>query len=129
MSNGAISILAFGVYLCSGGLLLLFAPDQVCRLLSMAPPQGAWIRIVGMLILILAFYCWRAAREEDMAFMRWTVYTRPTTILFLSWFVARGWIEPVVLVFGAVDLAATVWTLVTISGRRFSGTGQSREDR
>jgi hypothetical protein len=124
VSGAAISTLAFGAYLCSGGLLLLLAPNQVCRLLSMAPPQGAWIRIVGMLFLILAFYCWRAAREENIPFIRWTVYTRPTTILFLLWFVARGWIEPVVLIFGVVDVAATIWTFVTINGGRFRGTGR-----
>ena len=118
MSSAAISVLAFGAYLCSGGLMLLLAPNQACRLLAMAPPQGAWIRIVGMLFLILAFYCWRAAREENIPFIRWTVYTRPTTMLFLLWFVARGWIEPVVLIFGVVDVAASVWTLVAISGRR-----------
>jgi len=118
VSRAAVSILAFGAYLCGGGLLLLVAPNQVCALLSMAPPQGAWIRITGMLLLILAFYCWRAAREENLAFIRWSLYTRPTTTVFLLWFVIRGWIEPVVLIVGALDAAASVWTLVAINGRK-----------
>jgi hypothetical protein len=118
VSRAAVSILVFGAYLCGGGLLLVLAPNQVCELLAMARPDGPWIRITGMLFLILAFYCWRAAREENLAFIRWSIYTRPTTILFLLWFVSRGWIEPVVLVFGALDAAASVWTLVAINGRR-----------
>ena len=39
-------------------------------------------------------------------------------MLFLFWFVARGWIEPVVLIFGALDVAAAVWTLAAINRRR-----------
>ena len=90
MSRAAISIFVFGAYLCAGGVALLATPNQVCRLLAMARPEGPWIRITGMLFLILAFYCWRAAREENLSFIRWSVYTRPTTVLFLLWFVARG---------------------------------------
>ena len=117
MTGAAVSILVFGAYLCAGGVLLLAAPNQVCRFLAMAPPEGAWIRITGMLFLILAFYCWRAAWEENLSFIRWSVYTRPTTIVFLLWFVARGWIEPKVLIFGAADVAAAAWTIVALSRR------------
>ena len=110
MSRAAASLLAFGAYLALGGLLLIFVPAQMCRLLAMAAPQGAWIRITGMLMLFLGFLCLRAAREEERSFMRWSLYTRSSTTLFLAWFVARGWIEPVVLVFGVIDLLAAAWT-------------------
>jgi hypothetical protein len=114
VSRAAVSILAFGAYLASGGILLVLFPTQICRILSISPPEGAWIRMTGMFFLILAFYCWRAAKEEERSFMRWSLYTRPTTILFLAWFVASGWIEPIVLVFGVVDLLATAWTLAAL---------------
>jgi hypothetical protein len=114
VSAAAISILAFGAYLCAGGLLLLLAPEAVCRALAMAVPQGPWIRITGMLFLILSAYCWRAAREENTRFMVWSLYTRPTTIVFLAWFVAAGWVEPIVLAFGAVDVAASAWTMIAL---------------
>jgi hypothetical protein len=114
VSGTAISMLAFALYLCAGGVLLLFVPGRVCAALSMAPPQDPWIRITGMLFLILAFYCWRAAREEDARFVRWSVYTRPTTLAFLLWFAAAGWIEPILLLFGIVDLIATAWTMLTM---------------
>jgi hypothetical protein len=114
MSRAAVSILAFGVYLASAGVLLIFVPRQMCRILSIAQPEGAWIRIIGMLFLFLAFYCWRAAREENASFIHWTLFTRPTTLLFLAWFVASGWLEPIVLVFGVIDLVATGWTFVAI---------------
>ncbi|MQA30918.1 MAG: hypothetical protein GEU82_13970 [Luteitalea sp.] len=129
MSGAAVSMLAFALYLCAGGLLLLLAPHRLCALLSMAAPQGPWIRITGMLFLILAFYCWRAAMEDDARFVRWSVYTRPSTIVFLGWFVAAGWIEPVVLLFGALDLMATAWTVIAVHGgcrRRRVGARQPK---
>lgn len=110
MSRAALSILAFGIYLASTGLLLIAIPRTLCRILSIVAPEGAWLRIIGMLLLILGFYCWRAAAEENTSFMRWSLFTRPTTMLFLAWFVAAGWIEAVILVFGVVDVAATAWT-------------------
>jgi hypothetical protein len=114
MKSAAFSILTFGAYLAAGGLMLLIFPAQTCHLMSLSPPQGPWIRITGMLMLILSFYCWRAAREDNAAFIRWSLYTRPTTIVFLIWFAAAGWIQPIVIVFGVLDVLATAWTLLAM---------------
>ena len=44
-----------------------------------------------MFFLDLAFYCIKAAIDEHEAFIRWSVTTRPLTILFLGAFVALGY--------------------------------------
>ena len=124
MSAAAVSLLAFGAYLFGGGLLLLFVPAAVCRMLGMAVAEGPWIRVTGMLFLILSVYCWRAAREENTRFMVWSLYTRPTTIVFLAWFVAARWVEPIILVFGAIHVAATAWTLIALR-RDSAATGRA----
>ena len=114
MSRAAVSILSFGLYLAAAGLLLVAVPQTTCQLLGIAAPVDAWPRIVGMLLLILGFLCWRAGVEENRSFMRWSLLTRPTTIVFLAGFVAAGWIEPIILLFGAVDVAAAGWTFVAL---------------
>jgi hypothetical protein len=110
MSRAAWSILAFGLYLAMGGAALLFSPELVCRLLALPPGSGFWVRLNGMFFWILAYYCLRAAREEGTAFMRWSVRTRPTTVLFMTVFVAMGLVGPVALLLGVVDALAALWT-------------------
>jgi hypothetical protein len=114
MSKAAVSILAFGIYLATGGFLLAVAPGLVCRLLALAEPPGLWMRIAGGLCGILAYYCIRAAREEEMAFIRWSVKTRPTTLVFLAVCVAANVAPPTILILGVIDVAATIWTALAL---------------
>lgn len=121
MSAAARSVFAFGVYLASGGLLLVFAPERVCRLLALRPPGGTfWMRLCGMFFLDLAYYCVRAARSENAMFIRWSTYTRPWTLVFLSAFAACGLVEPIVVTFGLVDVLATLWTVLELRRERMT---------
>lgn len=110
MSNAAKSMAAFGIYLAIGGVLLVFTPAFVCQMLSLDPPRGVWIRISGMFFCILSFYCLAAASREETAFIRLSVYARPTTLLFLGAFVIAQLVQPVILIFGVIDVAASLWT-------------------
>jgi hypothetical protein len=111
MRRPAITILAFGVYLAVGGLLLLLVPQELCHLLRLRPPGDTmWVRLSGMFFLDLAFYCIRAALDDQRPFIRWSVQTRPWTIVFLVAFVAAGMENPGILIFGVIDLLATLWT-------------------
>lgn len=114
MSRAAVSILAFGIYLFGGGLVLLLVPGALCDALGLEAPGEPWARISGMFFWILAYYCVRAALDEERSFMRWSLRTRPTTFVFLSAFVAFGLVRPVLLAFGVVDLAATLWTALAL---------------
>lgn len=114
MSKAAVSMLVFGSYLATGGFLLVVAPDFVCRLLALDEPPGLWVRMTGGLFGILAYYCVRAAREEETAFMRWSMCTRPTTIFFLVVCVAAKLAQPLILVLGMIDVAATIWTALAL---------------
>lgn len=114
MTRAAWSLLAFGLYLAMGGIVLLGAPRTLCWVLGLAPPEGVWVRLVGMFFLLFAFYCVRAAREEQTSFMRWSLWTRPTTIVFLLGFVAARLVEPIMLLFGVVDLLAAAWTALAL---------------
>jgi hypothetical protein len=115
MSRPAASIFAFGVYLAAGGLLLVLMPRELCHLLHLRPPgETIWVRLCGMFFLDLAFYCIRAALSEDRTFLRWSVQTRPWTTVFLLAFVAAGLENPSILIFGVIDLLATVWTVLAL---------------
>jgi hypothetical protein len=115
MSRPAVSILGFGVYLAAGGLLLVLMPRELCSLLHLRPPGDTmWVRLCGMFFLDLAFYCIQAALSDERTFVRWSVRTRPLTIVFLVVFVAGGLENPSILIFGVIDLLATLWTILAL---------------
>gem|GEM_PF-4542553 len=64
----------------------------------------------GWFVIWLGIYYIVSARSESKAFIRTTVYGRPTFLGFLGVLVAFGMVEPVIIVFGVVDLITAIWT-------------------
>lgn len=114
MSNGAKSVLVFAIYLLFLGATLLVIPNALLSLFAYPTTDEVWIRVAGMLLVMIAFYYIQAARNELIAFFRWTVYARATVILFFVVFVILGFARPILILFGAVDLLAALWTAVAL---------------
>ena len=114
MSNPAKSIFVHGIYLALSGLGLIMIPNLLFGLLGIPPTHEVWIRLVGVLTLILGFYFFQAARKEVVEFMRWTVVARLTFMTFCVIFVLLGFIGPVLLLFGLLDLLGAVWTILAL---------------
>jgi hypothetical protein len=110
MSKGARSVFVFGLYLAVLGIVLLVAPNFLLELFFLPSTPEVWVRVVGMLVLFLAFYYTQAARKELTDFVRWTVYPRSTVILFFGAFVLLGFARPALILFGIVDLVGAIWT-------------------
>jgi hypothetical protein len=105
---------AFGVYLAASGLGFFVAPRRVLPLLGLAVPADAWIRVVGLLTIILGMYFLYCARPEQRRFFRATVIAR---LMFFSGVVAlvvAGLAPPLLALFGVVDLAGATWTLIAL---------------
>jgi uncharacterized membrane protein len=118
MSHPARSITVFAGYLVLLGLTLLVAPNLLLTTFGIPPTNEVWIRIVGLLVLILAFYYIQAARKEMTDFFRWTVPARSAVIVFFVAFVFLGWVKPVLILFGAIDLAGAIWTTLALPSSR-----------
>ena len=118
MTRAARSILLFAVYMLGLGIWLLLSPNSLLHVFGVPEVQDVWIRVVGMLVLLLGFYYGCAARAELTEFFQWTVYARSSVLLFFAAFVATGLAPPVLLLFGVVDLAAAGWTQVSLSADR-----------
>jgi len=110
MSRSAISILVFGIYLVFLGALLVILPNPLLGLVSLPPVTDVYLRLAGMLILILAFYFIMAARSGFTPFFRWTIVARLAAGLFLTGFILAGLARPVILLFWLGDLAGLLWT-------------------
>lgn len=114
MSRAARSLFVFGIYLVALGAFLLIAPNTLITLFGLPATGDVWIRVVGMLIALLAYYNIQAARNETVDYFRWSVVARGSVIVFFAGFVLAGLVKPILLLFGAVDLAAAVWTHVAL---------------
>ena len=116
MSKAAMSVQVFAGYLLLLGLVLVLSPNTLLRAFRMAPTGEVWIRVVGMLVLVLAFYYWNAAHAGLTGFFGWTVAARTSVLLFFIAFVVAGYAPPTLILFGIVDVAGAVWTALALRG-------------
>lgn len=114
MSRSAMSVFVFSIYLYVLGFVLVVTPDTLLRIFRFPEADGLWIRVVGMLVIILGFYYSHAARAEIRPFLLWTVIGRTSVLLFFIAFVVAGLAPPVLIAFGVIDFAAAMWTLFAL---------------
>jgi hypothetical protein len=116
MSKGARSVFVFSIYLLVLGALLVVIPNVLLSPFGFLETEEVWIRVVGMLVLILAYYYSRAARRGLTEFFRWTVHARGAVLVFFAAFVALGLAPAALILFGVVDAAGALWTAVALRG-------------
>jgi hypothetical protein len=123
VSGSAKSVLLFGIYIACLGILLVFLPNPLLRLVNVPPTREVWIRLAGMLLIFMGFFYVMAGRANLVPFFRWTLVTRGAAAAFVTGFVLTGLIPPVILLFWLGDLAGALWTLFTLraEGRLIQG--------
>jgi len=110
MSRAATSILVFGVYLAAVGAILVVVPNLLLGLLGFPPTNEVWIRVAGVLVLILAYYFIQSVRRGTSDFWRWTTHVRFSLIFFFAAFVLLGLAQPALLLLGVADFLGAIWT-------------------
>ena len=110
MSRSGVSIFVFGLYLVSLGAVLILAPNLIQSLAGISTEADIWIRLAGMLMMIMASYYILAAKNGIKVFYRWTLFTRLGAVLFLIGFVLADLVGPIVFLFWLGDLAGVIWT-------------------
>lgn len=114
MSNAAKSIIVYGIYLIVIGLGFLVIPNTLLALFGFPTTNEPWVRVVGLLLPIMAYYYLQAARSEMMPFFRWTAHTRSMVGVWVGAFVALGIIPPMFTFFGIVELVGAIWTQLAL---------------
>ncbi len=114
MSNASMSVLVFGLYIIGGGLGLIFVPNTVLGLVGLPATTEVWIRGMGVLGVVLGLYYVQAARDNNLAFYRMTIWAR---LLFMFCFSALGLLTPgytVLILFGLIDLVGAIITWLAL---------------
>ncbi len=118
MNNTARSITVFGIYLAASGLSFVLIPNTILPLLGLPTTTDIWIRVVGLLAVILGGYFLYSVRYDDRVFYRATVYARIAFFTGVTVFVLLGLASPLLAVFGLVDLAGATWTWLSLRAAR-----------
>jgi len=116
VSTPAKTIYYFALYLVGAGLTLLLFPRFPLAILSLEIEGLAWIRILGMLVLVFAYYYLNLARNEVTDFFRWTVHTRSLVPLFFAAFILLAGMSSVLMLFALGDLVGALWTAWALHG-------------
>ncbi len=114
MSQAAISIVAWGIYMMAAGLGLLFIPNTLLAMVGLPESTDVWIRVAGLLVSILGAYYANCACNNVVSFFRVTIPGRMAFAVGLIVLVALGFSGPGLLVLAGIDLMGAVWTWVSL---------------
>jgi hypothetical protein len=103
-------VFVFSIYLFVLGIVLITIPNPFLSLFAMPATHDVWIRVVGMLVVILGYYYMTAARNELVPFLRATVVGRTAVLVSFIGFVVLGLAPPILILFGVIDAVAAGWT-------------------
>lgn len=104
----------FGIYLCVLGPGLLIAPALLLAPFGISPPQEVWVRVAGLLALLIGSYYLIAARHEFMPLVQASVITRFAVLGVFVGLVVLVAAPPALILFGLVDAAAATWTALLL---------------
>lgn len=121
MSRSALSLRVFGFYLLGAGALLVFAPNLLLGLVRLPPTHEIWIRVLGVVVFNVGVFYQVSAELNHRALYKASVFCRFLVMVAFLAFVGLKLAPPTLLIFGAVDLAGGVWTLMALLSDRWAG--------
>ncbi len=109
MSKSARSIQVWSIYVLVVGAGLAVVPNLVLSALGMAETDEVWIRVLGVVVVLLALYYWDAARHETRNLFVASVLGRLFFVasMIVFWLTGEAW---QLLLLAAVDAAGALWT-------------------
>ncbi len=114
MSAVGRSLFVFGWYLAALGTLLVLVPNALLGVFGLPPTDEVWIRVVGVLVLVIAYFDVRMGREDFLPYARLTVHARVGVLVLFVAFVLAGLVTPILILFGAIDFAGALWTAAAL---------------
>ena len=113
MSPAARSMLVWTIYVLVLGVALLLIPNVILSIFSIAETSETWIRVVGMLLIVLGILYPNMIRHEDRPMFEATVYARWFAVVALTVlaFTAGPW---QLVLFAVVDFAGATWTFLAL---------------
>lgn len=113
MSSAARSVHVFGLYLVAVGVIALAVPNLLFEMLNVPVTDEPWIRILGIVVMVLGSYYLVAARNDMVALFRATVAGRIVAGVALA-LIVGVWGYWSAVMFGVVDVVGAIWTWIAL---------------
>lgn len=114
MSRAARTVHLHGIYLAVTGLTLIVIPNVLLGVLSIPRTDQPWIRILGLVVLALAYFHVVAARNELTAYLQASVVVR-VGVGAADIVIVALWGYWLAVAFGIVDIASALWTRAALA--------------
>jgi hypothetical protein len=111
MGPAAMSFFVFGVYMTALGIALVLAPNPLLSLVGIAETTDVWVRVVGVLVVVIGVLDVLVARADLRIVMHWGIYLRSGAAASLVAFAIANLVEPGILVFAAIDALSVAWAV------------------
>ncbi len=111
------SLLGQMAYVLISGLQLLFVPNFLLGIFGIAPTSEIWIRVLGMLVLVLSIYYYAIYKSGNKEIVRATVQGRLLFCAGLVMFVILGMAPPVLIGFAVAEMGLALWSLAEIRAK------------
>jgi hypothetical protein len=89
-------------------------PNLLLGILGLSATSEVWIRVVGVVVFNIGLGYWFAAKSEAWAFFQGAVYSRSFLLVAFIGFWLLGFVKPVLILFGVIDVAGAIWTQRTL---------------
>jgi hypothetical protein len=119
----AMSFFVFGLYMTVLGIALVLAPNPLLSLVGIAETTEVWVRVVGVLVVVIGILDVLIAQADLRVVMRWGIYLRSGAAASLVAFAAADLVEPGILIFAAVDALSVAWAVLALRAEAPNETG------
>jgi hypothetical protein len=92
----------------------MLAPNMLLGMFGIPATNEVWIRVVGVIAFNVGVYYWYAAKCEAKAFFEATVYARGFVLAAFVAFVAMGFANKALILFGVVEVIGAIWTWLAL---------------
>ena len=116
MRNARFSILVWAIYILVVGVSLVLIPAQFTELFGIDPPQEVWIKLLGVVTVVLGAYYFGSVFNNATWMYQYSVLGRSISALGLAYLaiVDGPW---QLWIFAAVDVLGLAWTFTALRPR------------
>ena len=114
MSRAATTLFAFGVYVTLAGIVIIAAPHFVVEVLRLPAAPNGFVRLIGLLSLVIGAYDIVSARNDYRNYIRASIFVRLGFALGTLLLVLIAEMPSTLLLLGAIDVAGAIWTAIAL---------------
>lgn len=114
MQSAALTIKAFGAYVMLIGIALLLVPNFLLAMFNFPETREIWVRVLGLLAGIVAYYYWMAGAANIRPFFVASIYGRCFFCVGCIAIVALTDAPWTLVLFGLADVAGAFWTAIAL---------------